>query len=326
MVLFRSLLLTVVVENRAFAFSSFIVRSPSKLITTLNRNQLLHSDRFIKNYDAPIRSLSLKADGSDDKEILHDVHGIICREVKIDIDFVGQVSILEATADSQNELVDMALATEEEIASQSEGTDNLQLRAGDPYGAVLWPAASAVANHLLNDISDELAIGGKSLKEIKLLELGTGTGLVSLAAAIGGVSNIMATDYEDVPLKLLDFAAKNINGKGDGDSDGGSIAVEERQENLSNIKTFLFDICDHDTPLPSADIVVAADIMYEPKTGIAMAHRVVEALKYGSRVIVGCSPGRYVYDRWIKEDIILIFFCSLSICSMLIVFCFFFLS
>ena len=54
----------------------------------------------------------------------------------------------------------------------------------------------------------------------------------------------------------------------------------------------LFDICDHDTPLPKADIVIAADIMYEPKTGIATAHRTVEALKAGSRVIIGCSPGR----------------------------------
>eukprot|EP00339_Tiarina_fusa_P024667 CAMPEP_0117058162 /NCGR_PEP_ID=MMETSP0472-20121206/40406_1 /TAXON_ID=693140 ORGANISM="Tiarina fusus, Strain LIS" /NCGR_SAMPLE_ID=MMETSP0472 /ASSEMBLY_ACC=CAM_ASM_000603 /LENGTH=161 /DNA_ID=CAMNT_0004775383 /DNA_START=124 /DNA_END=605 /DNA_ORIENTATION=+ len=32
--------------------------------------------------------------------------------------------------------------------------------------------------------------------------------------------------------------------------------------------------------------------MYEPKTGRAMAHRVVEALRQNSRVIVGDSPGR----------------------------------
>ena len=54
----------------------------------------------------------------------------------------------------------------------------------------------------------------------------------------------------------------------------------------------LFDICDHDIPLPKCDIVIAADIMYEPKTGIAMAQRTVEALNAGSRVIIGCSPGR----------------------------------
>ena len=32
--------------------------------------------------------------------------------------------------------------------------------------------------------------------------------------------------------------------------------------------------------------------MYEPLTGRAMASRTVEALENGSRVIVGCSPGR----------------------------------
>jgi hypothetical protein len=32
--------------------------------------------------------------------------------------------------------------------------------------------------------------------------------------------------------------------------------------------------------------------MYEPMTGRAMAHRAVEALQRGSRVLVGDSPGR----------------------------------
>ena len=40
------------------------------------------------------------------------------------------------------------------------------------------------------------------------------------------------------------------------------------------------------------NIVVAADVMYEPQTGAALAHRVVEALDRGSRVIIGDSPGR----------------------------------
>jgi hypothetical protein len=32
--------------------------------------------------------------------------------------------------------------------------------------------------------------------------------------------------------------------------------------------------------------------MYEPKTGIAMAQRVIEALKCGYHVVIGDSPGR----------------------------------
>lgn len=209
------------------------------------------------------------------EDALHNVHGIECRSLNINLQKVGYVSILEATADAQNNLVDMALATEAEM---NENENRLQ--SGDPYGAVLWPAASAVANHLL---SLDSCINGKKIDEVTVLELGSGTGLVSIAAALGGVSKIMATDYEQVPLQLLEFAAKHLNK----DSD-----TQENVDLSSKIETFLFDICDKSSPLPFADIVVAADIMYEPKTGIAMAHRVVEALENGSRVIVGCSPGR----------------------------------
>jgi len=56
-----------------------------------------------------------------------------------------------------------------------------------------------------------------------------------------------------------------------------------------------------DTPLPPADIVLAADIMYEPKTGTAMAQRTVEALRRGSRVVVGDSPGRAGRPAFLKE-------------------------
>jgi hypothetical protein len=46
------------------------------------------------------------------------------------------------------------------------------------------------------------------------------------------------------------------------------------------------------TSLPYANIVIASDVMYEPATGRALARRAVEALKNGSRVLIGDSPGR----------------------------------
>ena len=42
-------------------------------------------------------------------------------------------------------------------------------------------------------------------------ELGTGTGLCAMTAALGGATRVFATDYEDIPLRLLEFAALNIN-------------------------------------------------------------------------------------------------------------------
>ncbi len=153
------------------------------------------------------------------------------------------------------------------------------------------PAASAVANHLLTTKDF------KTSDKMTLLELGAGTGLISIAAVLGGWQKVLATDYEYVPLQLLKFAASNLNhrqqpNKDDTNSNKTIQGTSDRQNKLSNIETFFFDICDHDVSLPEADVVVAADIMYEKKTGVAMAYRVVEALKAGSRVIVGCSPGR----------------------------------
>lgn len=281
-------------RSRTFILPSLIVASSSAF--TLNNQLLPHHHSFLRSHLFQLRSIS-QID-SVNSETLHQVQGIECREVQIHLDVVGPVVILEATADSQNDLVDMALLTEEELDSMSSDGDKLRLTSGDPYGAVLWPAASAVANHLLT--AKDLIVNGKTLQEMTILELGAGTGLVSIAAALGGVPKIMATDYESVPLQLLNFAASNLNLNEDGSSKDITSMEENRREKLSNIDTFLFDICNHDESLPLADLVVAADIMYEPTTGIAMAYRVVEALKAGSRVIVGCSPGRYVhFHEWI---------------------------
>jgi predicted nicotinamide N-methyase len=111
---------------------------------------------------------------------------------------------LEATAESQEVLVDMALALDE-----GEVNADQKLKSGDPYGAVLWPAASAVANHLL-DFSDRSS-SDLPLLGLTVLELGAGTGLVSIAASLGGASSVLATDYEPVPLKLLDYAQTHLN-------------------------------------------------------------------------------------------------------------------
>ena len=208
---------------------------------------------------------------------MHNVDGVLCREVSIDVGGIGPITILEATAESQEVLVDAALALDEdEVEQKADGGPSVSvaLEKGDPYGSVLWPAASAVANHLL---ATKAAKSDKDIGQQTLLELGTGTGLVALAAARAGYGRVIATDYETVPLKLLQYSAAKLNG----------------EEDLnSRIEMAKLDICDFDNPLPDADIVCAADIMYEPKTGRATAHRTVEALKRGSRVVIGCSPGR----------------------------------
>jgi predicted nicotinamide N-methyase len=184
------------------------------------------------------------------------------------------VTVLEASAESQDKLVNLALEDEDGVA----GAEGTSLNSGDPYGAVLWPASQTLASLLLSR-SDEL------LQDKTILEVGTGTGLVSLAAALGGAKSVLATDYENIPLQLLDYASKHLN-------DNRTASILKMQH---------FDICDLSQPLPAANVLVAADIMYEPKTGRAMAHRAVEALEAGSQVFICDSSGRPGRPHFLKR-------------------------
>jgi len=165
-----------------------------------------------------------------------------------------------------------------------------------------------VANYLLTDVgivvgSTDKGGGGGGGGSV-VVELGAGTGLVSLAVALGGgASRVIATDYERLPLDLLDYGVECLN-----NGDGGSVGDGERMERLKTIETSLFDIRNHAIPLPipilapsSETLVVAADILYDTATGLSMAQRTVEALKSGCRVIVGCSPGRKGRPIFLEE-------------------------
>src|SRR4051794_24635403 len=61
-----------------------------------------------------------------------------------------------------------------------------------PYWAELWPSGVALAR----------AIAARSLRGARVLELGCGLGLPSLAAALGG-GRVMATDWSPAALDLL---------------------------------------------------------------------------------------------------------------------------
>jgi len=327
---------------------------------------------------------------------------IECVRVTLDLPNVGPVSILEATAGAQETLVDLALQELEEVGDDSDdGGRRLELLPnGDPYGAVLWPAAYAVASHLLRNVdvyfprntavaatadddgdddssscrhrgdddddeeeAEEQKRTEANQKNINnvILELGAGTGLVSLAVAAmhaaaagndvengGGSSSsnstgrrnqplmtktttttIIATDYESIPLRLLRYAATSdeLNEGirrsgcrvGDGDNDAQSLSSLSSSippsSSSCTLRTQLFDICDTEKypnlpipPPPNDDpecgnnvVVVAADVMYEPKTGRALARRVVDALRSGCRVVIGDSPGRAGRPAFLEE-------------------------
>ena len=61
-----------------------------------------------------------------------------------------------------------------------------------PYWAELWPSGVALAR----------AVGELDLRGARVLELGAGLGLPSLAAALGG-ADVLATDWADDAVELL---------------------------------------------------------------------------------------------------------------------------
>ena len=200
-----------------------------------NRQLPVQSLEFVLN----VASNNAISDTHDIGDGLHNINGIICREVSINVKNIGPIKILEATAESQDELVEMACATEDEILEQygSEADQHL-IQSGDPYGSVLWPAASAVSDYLLTTVVEESSKG--SLEGLTILELGTGTGLCALTSALGGASKVMATDYEPIPLKLLEYAAASVNVQVDGNgfsSYNEDLDEEARKIRLSRIET-----------------------------------------------------------------------------------------
>jgi len=218
---------------------------------------------FIKDVTGPRRSgLHNYMTESFRNPKSHTINGLECVEVTVTLPGVGDTTILEAAAKSQDVLVEMAIKEESE-------NENRLLQGSDPYGAVLWPASQAVASYMLQN---GMARGRH------VLELGAGTGLVSIAALKAEAASVIAMDYEAVPLELLEFATRNLNGE------------QTRQGNLT---TAQWNFCDFEAKLPQGiDIVVAADVMYEPAAGKAVACRVKEALDMGCDVLIGDSPGR----------------------------------
>ena len=193
---------------------------------------------------------------SSSQSVSHVIDSFVCTEVKIDFNIRGisSITILEANAEAQEALIEKAL-DEKSIAAEE-----------DPYGSVLWPSATTVSMRLLQ----------LDLKEKTVLELGTGTGLVSLTAALSGAKSVLATDYSLFSLSLVEKARD----------------LQQPPIAAGILTTQYFDIKDLNVPLPPADVVVIADLLYDKGLAVAAGKRVCEAYKRGSMVIVGNSPGR----------------------------------
>ena len=192
---------------------------------------------------------------------IHFVDRLKCAEIKICVND-EIITILEAVEETQEALINIALEAQSDNDSRS-----------DPYGSVLWPAARVVSLKLSQ-------IEGLSHKTV--LELGSGTGLVGLFAA-KLAKRVIASDFSEFCIQMIKKA----------------VALNDIHED--KIKVIHFDVKDFTIALPKADVVVLADVLYDKHLGIAVAHRVYEALMRGNCVIVGDSPTRQGREPFLNE-------------------------
>ncbi|WFE52778.1 50S ribosomal protein L11 methyltransferase [Micromonospora sp. WMMD1155] len=129
-----------------------------------------------------------------------------------------------------------------------------------PYWASAWAGGQALARHLLDH--PELAAGRR------VLDLAAGSGLVAIAAALAGATQVIANDIDPYAV-----AAVTLNARAN------QVAVDAVGDDL-------LDRVDAE-----ADLVVAGDVFYDR----AMADRVLPFLERiaatGADVLVG-DPGR----------------------------------
>jgi predicted nicotinamide N-methyase len=127
-----------------------------------------------------------------------------------------------------------------------------------PYWAELWPSGTALAR----------AVGVRSLRGARVLELGCGLGLPSLAAAAAG-GRVTATDWAAEAIALLERNAAR---------------------NGLSLEALVVSWTEPDAIVARApwDLVIAADVLYEPRNGDAL----LPLLPRLGREIWLADPGR----------------------------------
>ncbi|KAL7548544.1 hypothetical protein ACHAWF_011829 [Thalassiosira exigua] len=128
-------------------------------------------------------------------------------------------------------------------------------RVGDPFGVVMWPGSILASKELM---ARHFSSPTSPIANATVLVLGAGTGVEAQVAASLGAAKVVATDVNPLTLKLLEHGAKCDDRMG---------SVEARHFDLSS-----------EEPLPRCDIVVAADVLYNPELAMQVGRRLHEAI------------------------------------------------
>lgn len=138
-----------------------------------------------------------------------------------------------------------------------------------PYWADLWPSAQILAAEVRT-----MRLAGQ-----RVLELGCGMGLVAVAATMAG-GDVTATDYYEDAILFAKLNAAEATGK--------------------VIATRMVDWSRMPADLGKFDVVLASDVLYEPRYAALVAGAIAATLARGGEAIVA-DPGRIALPSFREE-------------------------
>lgn len=151
-----------------------------------------------------------------------------------------------------------------------------------PFWAYPWPGGSALARVVLDN--------PEWVRGQRVLDLGCGGGVASLAAAKAGATEVIANDLDPWALATVEIAAAR-NG----------VAVRTLQEDLTREGAAGADGSVGAGPArvarrgPAADVVLCGDLAYEKATAAAQREWLDSRRRDGARVLVA-NAGRAYFD------------------------------
>lgn len=148
-----------------------------------------------------------------------------------------------------------------------------------PYWADLWPSSYALADRVSSEKGRN--VEGEGDAPLRLLELGCGLGLVTIAALAAGL-DVLATDYYDDALNFTRVNAWRVLRK--------------------NVAVRLVDWRALPPDLGTFDRVVAADVLYEQRYAAIVAATLARTLARGGIALVA-DPGRSALPSFLRECI-----------------------
>ena len=159
------------------------------------------------------------------------------------------------------------------LAGASSGLHRLAELVGEefrtPYWPYVWAGGLVLARHLLRH--PELAAGRR------VLDLGTGSGLVAIAASKAGASAVEAIDPDPVAL-----IAARLNAAANG------AEIDFRLGDTAS------------DPPPEVDLVCAGDVFYEPVLAEAALAFLVRCREAGAEVLIGDPWRADLPSEWLE--------------------------